>query len=176
MRKHFVCAFLVASVLSSCGSDPERATPKGEIDPPPTPAQPSADGDTGIFGWFGAGNSDAPSTLRPEDRKGVAVNAYLWRASLDTLSFMPMDQIDPFGGVIKSGWWVPPSTPNERIRVFAVILDTRLRAEALRVTVFKETKTPSGEWETAPAMDPETVTKLENIILNKARMMKIQSE
>ncbi len=176
MRKHLVCAFLVASVLSGCGSDPERATPKGEIEPPPAPAQPSADSDTGIFGWFGGGNSDARSTLRPEDRKGVAVNAYLWRASLDTLSFMPMDQIDPFGGVIKSGWWVPPSTPNERIRVFAVILDTRLRAEALRVTVFKEIKTPSGEWETAPAMDPETVTKLENIILNKARMMKIQSE
>jgi hypothetical protein len=110
----------------------------------------------------------AKSTLRPEDRKGVAVNADLWRASLDTLSFMPMDQIDPYGGVIKSGWWVPPSTPNERIRVFVVILDTRLRAEALRVTVFKEMKTPSGKWQTAAAMDPAAVTKLENIILNKA--------
>jgi hypothetical protein len=171
MKKHLVSALAVALALAGCGSDPDRAQPTAQIEAPPAPA-PADEGDTGVFGWLGAGKSS--SGLRPEDRKGVAVNAYLWRASLDTLSFMPMDQIDPFGGVIKSGWWVPPSTPNERIRVFVVILDTRLRAEALRVTVFKETKTPTGEWETVGGMDPETVTKLENIILNKARLMKNQ--
>jgi hypothetical protein len=173
MKRHLACVLLVASVIAGCGSDPEKPKPTVDIEPPPAPADKAGSGDSGIFGWFGGGSSTG---LKPEDRKGVAVNAYLWRASLDTLSFMPMDQIDPFGGVIKTNWWVPPSTPNERIRVFVVILDTRLRAEALRVTVFKELKKPTGEWEATAALDPETVTKLENIILNKARAMKIQDE
>lgn len=174
MKRHLLSVLFVASVLAGCGSDPEKPKPTADIEPPPAPADKGDKSDSGIFGWFGGSGSS--SGLRPEDRKGVAVNAYLWRASLDTLSFMPMDQIDPFGGVVKTGWWVPPSTPNERIRVFVVILDTRLRAEALRVTVFKEIKKPTGEWEATAALDPETVTKLENIILNKARAMKIQDE
>ena len=176
MKMNLVSALLVASILAGCGSDPEKPRPTGDIEPPPAPAEKAPPGDTGIFSWFGAGSSSGSTGLRPEDRKGVAVNAYLWRASLDTLSFLPMEQTDPFGGVIKTGWWVPPSTPNERIRVFVVILDTRLRAEALRVSVFKEVKKPTGEWEATSAQDPETVTKLENIILNKARALKIQSE
>jgi hypothetical protein len=175
MKRHLVSVLFVASVLAGCGSDPEKPKPTVDIEPPPAPAENAGKGDTGIFSWFGGGDSN-DSGLRPEDRKGVAVNAYLWRASLNTLAFMPMEQTDPFGGVIKTGWWVPPSTPNERIRVFVVILDTRLRAEALRVTVFKEEKRPTGEWEATAALDPETVTKLENIILNKARAMKIQDE
>ncbi|MFN8947775.1 MAG: DUF3576 domain-containing protein [Alphaproteobacteria bacterium] len=175
MKRHLVSVLFVASVLAGCGSDPEKPKPTVDIEPPPAPAEKAEKGDTGIFSWFGGGGGSS-SGLRPEDRKGVAVNAYLWRASLDTLAFMPMEQTDPFGGVIKTGWWVPPSTPNERIRVFVAILDTRLRAEALRVTVFKEMKRPTGEWEATSSLDPETVTKLENIILNKARAMKIQDE
>ncbi len=113
--------------------------------------------------------------MKAEDRKGVAVNAYLWRSSLDSLSFMPMEQTDPFAGIIKTGWYTPPSTPNERLKVSVFILDTRLRAEAVRVSIFKEAKKPTGEWTTA-TVDPETVTKLENVILDRARQLKIQSE
>jgi hypothetical protein len=150
---------------------PQKPKPVGGIEPPPAPAQKAAEGDTGVFGWFGAGGGS--SSLRPEDRKGVAVNAYLWRASLDTLSFMPMDQIDPFGGVIKSGWWVPPATPNERIRVRR---DPRHAPEGRsapgnRVQGNQEAHRRVGSY---GRPDPETVTKLENIILNKARAMKIQ--
>ena len=105
---------------------------------------------------------------------GVGVNAYLWRASLDALSFMPMEQTDPFGGTIKTGWHAAAATPNERLRVAVFILDSRLRADALRVSVFKEVKGSSGNW-TEATVDPETVTKLENLILNKARALKIQA-
>jgi hypothetical protein len=121
-----------------------------------------------MFDVFGSGGAK-------DQRKGVAVNAYLWRASLDTLSFMPMEQTDPFGGTIKTGWYVPPATPGERLRVAIYILDSRLRADALRVSVFKETKKPTGDWIDA-TVDPETVTKIENLILNKARALKIQAE
>jgi acyl dehydratase len=85
-----------------------------------------------------------------------------------------MEQTDPFGGTIKTGWHTPAATPNERLRVAVFILDSRLRADALRVTVFKELKGSSGNW-TEATVDPETVTKLENLILNKARALKIQA-
>lgn len=175
MKTKLLPVFLAASVLAACGSDPERTQPAGDIPPPPTPARDAPSGDTGVFGWFGAGGSSG-GAVSAEERKGVAVNAYLWRASLDSLSFMPMDQIDPFSGVIKTGWYVPPATPNERFRIFVVILDKRLRAEAIRVTIFKELKTPTGAWEPTAALDPETLTKIENVILDRARALKIQSE
>ncbi len=86
-----------------------------------------------------------------------------------------MDQTDPFGGTIKTGWYIPPATPNERLKVSVFILDSRLRAEAVRVSIFKEVKKSTGEWAEA-SVDPDTVTKLENVILNKARTLKIQDE
>jgi hypothetical protein len=156
-------------MLTACGSDPEKPAPTVEAPPPPAaPAQAATESDGGsVLDWFGSSGSSS------DQRKGVAVNAYLWRASLDALSFMPMEQTDPFGGTIKTGWYDPPNTPNERLRIAVYILDSRLRADALRVSVFKEVKKPTGEWIDA-AVDPETVTKLENLILNKARALKIQ--
>jgi Domain of unknown function (DUF3576) len=167
MTSKFVGIACATLLLSACGSDPDRPAPTVDV-PPPAVKTAEAPGGS-VFDWFGG--SGAPK----DERKGVAVNAYLWRASLDTLSFMPMDQTDPFGGTIKTGWYVPPATPNERLRVAIYILDSRLRADALRVSVFKEAKNASGSWVDA-TVDPETVTKLENLILNKARALKIQAE
>jgi Domain of unknown function (DUF3576) len=156
-----VCAALL---VAGCGSDPEKAKPT--VEAPPPAATKTADSSGGWFGWGGSSQE--------KKRGGVAVNAYLWRASLDALSFMPMDQTDPFGGTIKTGWYTPAATPNERLRVAVYILDARLRADALRVSMFKEAKNPSGAWVDA-TVDPETVTKLENLILDKARALKIQA-
>ncbi|MEQ1753528.1 MAG: DUF3576 domain-containing protein [Micropepsaceae bacterium] len=167
--KLFAVGCLVLS-LAACGSDPEKPQPTADIPPPPAPAAEAPKSGGGMFGWLGGG-----SASKPDDRKGVAVNAYLWRASLDALSFMPMEQTDPFGGVIKTDWYVPPSTPNERLKVSVFILDSRLRAEAVRVSIFKQAKKPAGEWAEA-TVDPDTVTKLENVILDKARALKIQDE
>lgn len=171
MNSKLLAAGFVALTLTACGSDPEKPQPTADIPPPPAPANAQASGSSsGMLGWFGGGSGG-----KADERKGVAVNAYLWRASLDALSFMPMEQTDPFGGVIKTGWYVPPSTPNERLKVSVFILDSRLRAEAVRVSIFKEAKKPSGEWAEA-TVDPDTVTKLENVILDKARALKIQDE
>jgi hypothetical protein len=162
MMSKYLSVAAAALLLTACGSDPEKPTAATTIEAPPatTKAAEKSDG-----GWFG-GSADK--------KGGVAVNAYLWRASLDALSFMPMEQTDPFGGTIKTGWYTAAATPNERLRVAVYILDSRLRADALRVSVFKEAKKPSGDWVDA-TVDPETVTKLENLILNKARALKIQA-
>ncbi|MBX3476854.1 MAG: DUF3576 domain-containing protein [Brevundimonas sp.] len=103
---------------------------------------------------------------------GIGVNAFLWRATLDTLSFMPLLNADPWGGVVNYDWYVNPQTPNERFKATVFILDTRLRADALNVTVTKEVKDASGAWVSSPVA-AQTETDLENAILTKARQLNL---
>jgi hypothetical protein len=97
----------------------------------------------------------------------IGVNSYLWRASLETLSFMPLTQADSAGGVIVTDWYSNPSNPNERVKVSVSILDRDLRADALRVAASREVL-QGGAWIAAP-VQAATVQKLEDIILTKAR-------
>lgn len=103
---------------------------------------------------------------------GIGVNAYLWRAALDTLSFMPLSSADPWGGVINYDWYSDPAAPNERFKATVFILDTRLRADALNVAVVKQVRGADGQWTAAP-VDPQTETDLENAILTRARQLNL---
>lgn len=107
-----------------------------------------------------------------EDRLGIGVNAYLWRSTLDTLSFMPLASADPWGGVINYDWYANPQTPNERFKATVFILDRRLRADALNVAVTKEVQDATGQWVSAPVA-AQTETDLENAILTKARQLNL---
>lgn len=98
----------------------------------------------------------------------IGVNAYLWRAALDTISFMPLVQADPNGGVIVTDWYANPSSPNERMKLTISILDQDLRADALRVAASRQVAGAAGGWVDAP-VQAATVQKLEEIILTKAR-------
>lgn len=97
----------------------------------------------------------------------IGVNAYLWRATLDTLSFMPLAQTDSSGGVIVTDWYARPEEPNERVKVSVAILDQDLRGDALRVAASRQVR-DSGTWVEAPVA-AGTVQRLEDIILTKAR-------
>jgi hypothetical protein len=97
----------------------------------------------------------------------IGVNAYLWRAALETLSFAPMSQVDSSGGVIVTDWYTDPNVPNERVKITATILDRDLRADALRVAASRQVM-QGGQWIEAPVA-AATVQKLEEIILTKAR-------
>lgn len=105
---------------------------------------------------------------------GVAVNTYLWHASLDTMSFMPIASADPFGGTIITDWYSPRGAPNERFKVNIFILNRELRADGVRVTVFRQVKDPSGQWTDAP-VDPKTNRDLENSILTRARQIRLST-
>lgn len=96
----------------------------------------------------------------------IQVNAYLWRATLDTLSFMPLVSADPFGGVIITDWYSPPTTPGERFKVNAYILSKQLTANAIQVSVFHQVQSGSG-WVDAP-VDPAIANGLEDRILARA--------
>lgn len=104
---------------------------------------------------------------------GVAVNSFLWRASLDTVSFMPLSAADPFGGVIITDWYSPPEAPSERFKLNVFILDRQLRADGLRVAVFKQ-QSAGGQWIAAP-LDKKTAINIENRILERARELRVAS-
>ena len=103
----------------------------------------------------------------------LGVNSYLWHATLDTLSFIPLASADPFGGVVITDWYSAPQVPNERMKVTVYILDRNLRADGLKVAVFRQTRTVDGWADAAVAAD--TVTKLEDAILTRARELRLAS-
>jgi hypothetical protein len=100
------------------------------------------------------------------------VNSYLWRATLDTLAFMPLTSADPWGGVIITDWFTNPEKPDERFKATVYILDARLRADALNVTVFKQVKDANGAWVDSAVSD-QTANEIENSILTKARQLRL---
>jgi hypothetical protein len=136
---------LCALVLAGCGSSGDT-----EMDP-----------DTGTTAISG-GTS-----------RTVGVNSFLWHASLDTLSFMPLASADPFGGVIITDWYSSPQDPNERMKVTIYILDRRLRADGIKIAVFRQSRSNEG-WVDAQ-VNPDTATKLEDAILTRARELRLAS-
>jgi hypothetical protein len=115
----------------------------------------------------------AKSSAKDEGGGGLGVNAYLWRGTLDTLSFMPLASADPFGGVIITDWYSPPSANGERFKVTAYILGRQLRADGVRVSVFRQVQ-QSGQWVDAPVA-PSTTGEIENKVLARARELRAQS-
>ena len=105
---------------------------------------------------------------------GIGVNSYLWRATLDTVSFMPLASADPFGGVIITDWYSPNETPSERFKVNVFILARELRADGVRCTVFRQKRDAGGQWADAP-VDQQTGTDIENAILTRARQMRLST-
>jgi hypothetical protein len=123
---------------------------------------------TGGFHPFGGGRAAAPATA------AIGVNGYLWRASLDTLAFMPLSSADPYGGVIITDWYVNPEKQDERFKCTVYILDTRLRADGLNVAIFKQVKDASGAWVDAAPAD-QTSIDIENAILTRARQLRLSN-
>jgi hypothetical protein len=103
----------------------------------------------------------------------LGVNSYLWHASLDTLAFMPLSSADPFGGVIITDWYSAPDDTNERLKVTVYILDRRLRADGLKIAVFRQTRSGAA-WADA-AVNPDTAIRLEDAILTRARELRLAS-
>ena len=106
---------------------------------------------------------------------GIGVNTYLWRASLDSIAFMPLASADPFGGVIITDWYAPPETPNERFKLNIYILGRQLRADGVKAAVFRQRRDASGSWLDA-SVESQTSIELENVILTRARQLRLDSE
>ena len=101
----------------------------------------------------------------------IGVNSFLWRASLDTISFMPVNSADPFGGVIITDWHANAEAPSERFKLNVYILGRTLRADGIRVAVFRQVLNRAGQWQDA-GVPEETKVKIEDAILTRARQLR----
>ena len=158
LKSHLVRALAAAGIgllVVGCASN----------DSPDT-IDPIADESRGGFLGFGGGGGG--------DGAQLGVNAYLWRATLDTLSFMSIIQADDVNGTILTDWYIDPAAINEWFKVDVFILDTRLRADALKVVVNRQVRGPNGEW-IAAETSSQTSVLMENAILNRARELRISN-
>jgi hypothetical protein len=128
----------------------------------------------GAFALAACGGKASHSLPKSAPAGAIGVNGYLWRATLDTLSFMPLQSADPYGGVIITDWYVNPERPTERFKATVYILDSRLRADGLSVTVFKEVSNGQGGWTPSPTAEA-TASDIENAILTRARQLRLSN-
>jgi hypothetical protein len=123
-------------------------------------------------GLFGGGDKDGKA-LAPRTT-AIGVNGYLWQATLDTLSFMPFDQVEPSGGVITTDWHSTADAPNERVKVTIQFLSEDLRSDAIRVSVVRQERETGGAWLTVP-VQASTKLQIEEAILARARQLRIST-
>ena len=167
MKKYnIVILVFIVLVLGSCSSDNGGISTKESQPLQAIGGDRSKNGGV-IEAVFGTSEGTRSET------SSISVNGYLWRASLDTISFLPLNTADPFGGVIITEWYTPPESPGERFKVNIYILDKALRADGLRVTVFRQKRTSGDRWIEAK-VNQKTGTDLENAILKRARQMRIK--
>ena len=164
-----VIGLLVAlGLLAGCGS----STARYPIDRPKGATHPVYEEPESVFGEGGLSIGGGGDKSDQGTGYGIGVNSFLWRASLDTVSFMPITTADPFGGVILTDWYSPSETPTERFKVQVFILGRGLRADGVRAQVFRETNDTGTGWITAQVAS-NTATDLENTILMRARQLRI---
>jgi hypothetical protein len=158
-------------MLTGCGSvQPEGVYPnrdRGESTP--YQKRDSLFGEGGLSVGLGGGQQSGQ-----DSGGGIGVNGYLWRASLDTIAFMPVNSADPFGGVIITDWYAMPETPQERFKMNVYILGRSLRADGVRVAVFRQVQDGNRGWQDATVPDAAG-TRIEDAILTRARQLRFDS-
>ncbi|MEO3471118.1 DUF3576 domain-containing protein [Roseomonas sp. CAU 1739] len=176
-----ICALGIASLAGACG-DSNEVRNVGRDEYTSQSGRDRVRGrltgqDDGIVlfgtsrsGSGGSGSADAGS---PGGGAGLGVNAYLWRATLDTLAFMPLASADPFGGVIITDWYSPPGTTTERFKATAYVMGRQLRSDGIRVSVFRQVR-QGNNWLDA-LVTPATSAELEDRVLARARELRSQS-
>ena len=167
-----VAALIGLAVLGACSRSDLRGVGDDEYQDYRTKGgeQGRLFGDQGIS--FGIGGKGAGGG-RAEEGGALGVNAYLWRAALDTLAFMPLASADPFGGVIITDWYQPPTGTGERFKATGYILGRQLRADGVRVAVYRQVM-QGGQWVDAP-VSPATTGEIENKVLARARELRSQT-
>ena len=172
LHRTFTAAIVLITMvgLSACGPAKLRPVADDEYQDYRTKGgeQGKLFGDQGLA--FGIGKG-AGSNNQAEGG-ALGVNAYLWRGALDTLAFMPLASADPFGGVIITDWYQPPAGSGERFKATAYILGRQLRADGIRVSVFRQVA-QSGQWVDAP-VSATTTSEIENKVLARARELRSQ--
>jgi hypothetical protein len=165
---------LSAAIIAACSPTGPPMQPNYAGFQGPQPGDDSMLGPDGLsFGTAKVTRKDDNGSGGSGAGTGVAVNAYLWRGALDTLSFMPLASADPFGGVIITDWYTPPGSSGERFKATAYILGRQLRSDGIRVVIYRQVL-QDGQWVDAP-VSPVTTGEIEDKVLVRARQLREQS-
>jgi len=168
-RSAMISVVIVAAlgVLSTSACAPLTRGREG-----PTAERPPEEPRPGLFSQIFPKRRVGPGAQTPDAGSALGVNAFLWRATLDTLSFMPLASADPYSGLIITDWYANPEKPDERFKATVYILDTRLRADGLNVALARQTRVPGADW-TDASVAADTEEALENAILTRARQLRV---
>ena len=112
------------------------------------------------------GSPDATGNSMP-------VNALLWRAALDIASFIPLDDVDTFGGSIVTEWYQSPDKPNQRLKLSFFVIGLELRSDAIIVQTYLQ-KRAGDNWIDA-GRDDKLARRLEDLVLTRARELRATS-
>lgn len=173
LRAALAAALLLAGGLGLAGCGPDMSS---------TSAYPESRGGRVVedrrqenASVFGPGGMQLFGDKKPDEEggTGIGVNSFLWRATLDTLSFMPLVSADPFGGVVITDWFSPAEQPDERFKAQVYILGRTLRSDGIKVAVFRQVQ-DGGGWRDAE-VSPQTATEMEDAILTRARQLRIDT-
>jgi hypothetical protein len=167
---------LLLPVLAACGGDNQRMVQNDEYGDYRRGAvrQRPLGTSAGIVIFGVDKEREAREAAATGGGAGLSVNAYLWRATLDTLSFMPLASADPFGGTIITDWYAPPGAQGERFRAQAYVMGRQLRSDGVRVQVFRQTQDRAGQWVDSP-VSAATNSEMEDKVLARARELRSQS-
>ena len=163
--KHVIRLLLIILVISSCSSN------NSNIINPVTGEKPSP----GLFSRDSKKGISLSEIFDFKNKNGIStnVNAYLWRASLNILSFAPLISTDAVGGTIITDWYVNKKIKNERLKVMAIIKTAELKSNGISVKVHVQ-KFKDGSW-SETFTNKELEANIENNILNEARNLRINS-
>jgi Domain of unknown function (DUF3576) len=173
-------AALAASLslaLAGCGLSP-RVAPAGADSGAPSAAaaqpvakDPPGEMDTESTIWTVLGLAKKPSEHEPGPQTGSTVSPILWQAARDTLNFVKFSSSDPLTGLLVSDWYSPKAKPDERYKINVFILSRELRSDSLAVTVDRQVRSATGQWE-ATTIARKVEDDLETAILLRAGQLK----
>jgi len=162
IRKLMLITFIF--VISSCSNNTSVTNPiTGEKTNP------------GIFSKDASKGISLSEILNPQNRDGISanVNGFLWRASLEVLSIVPLVSTDALGGTIITDWYINKNIKNQRIKITAFVKTSELRSDGIEIKVHLQTK-ENGLW--SDTMTNEKLeSQIEDKILNEARILRINS-
>ncbi|MCZ6860130.1 MAG: DUF3576 domain-containing protein [Alphaproteobacteria bacterium] len=157
------CVLLFSSLLAGCAKDQVQIGGNGREESYKIKSTVAPEGQRRAFTRSGAGQA-----------RQIAVNGFLWRAALDSTAFMPLRSADAYGGAIITDWYSPPESPSERFKITVLVQGATLRADGVKVTVFKQKRDAKGGWIDA-RVAKNTSIDLENVILARARILREQA-
>jgi hypothetical protein len=172
---HFLRSFaslaLIAAVAACSGARIEDDIPREIPGSPDVYTSSNAARSNEIGSLFGGDGLGFGGNRGTGGGGGIGVNALLWQATLDTIAFMPLVQADPFGGVILTDWYSSDNAPSERLKLNVFIIGQELRADSVRVSMFRQRRTGADNWEDV-AVQPQSPIGIENAILTRARLLR----